>query len=66
MTEKDVNDVWLKKTANEIKEKMRFDFPEVEIKLEHGHIDYNYPEIYLTVCHECNYWMQVTKEDLQN
>lgn len=28
-------------------------------KLEHGHLDYNYPEIYLTVCHECNCWMEV-------
>ena len=22
--------------------------------LEHGHIDYNYPRLYLTVCHQCN------------
>ena len=28
-------------------------------KLEHGHIDYNYPEIYLTVCHTCNCWMDI-------
>lgn len=28
-------------------------------KLEHGHIDYDYPEIYLTVCHKCNLWMGV-------
>ena len=26
-------------------------------KLEHGHIDYELPEIYLTVCHQCNVWM---------
>lgn len=26
-------------------------------KLEHGHIDYDYPELYLTVCHQCNAWM---------
>jgi hypothetical protein len=26
-------------------------------KLEHGHIDYDYPELYLTVCHSCNYYM---------
>ena len=26
-------------------------------KLEHGHIDYDFPEIYLTVCHSCNMWM---------
>lgn len=26
-------------------------------KLEHGHIDYAFPELYLTVCHPCNYWM---------
>ena len=25
--------------------------------LEHGHIDYNYPDLYLTVCHQCNCWM---------
>lgn len=25
--------------------------------LEHGHIDYAYPEIYLTVCCACNHWM---------
>lgn len=25
--------------------------------LEHGHIDYNHPEIHLTVCHQCNIWM---------
>lgn len=25
--------------------------------LEHGHVDYDYPEIYLTVCHQCNLWM---------
>jgi len=25
--------------------------------LEHGHLDYDYPEIYLTVCHQCNMWM---------
>ena len=28
--------------------------------LEHGHIDYNYPEIYLTVCHACNCNMEVS------
>ena len=28
-------------------------------KLEHGHIDYDYPELYLTVCHRCNYWMNM-------
>ena len=28
-------------------------------KLEHGHIDYAYPELYLTVCHRCNYWMDI-------
>ena len=26
-------------------------------KLEHGHIDYDLPEIYVTVCHQCNFWM---------
>jgi hypothetical protein len=26
-------------------------------KLEHGHIDYAYPDIVLTVCHLCNVWM---------
>lgn len=26
-------------------------------KLEHGHIDYSYPDLYLTVCHLCNIWM---------
>lgn len=25
--------------------------------LQHGHIDYDYPEIYLTVCAKCNWWM---------
>jgi hypothetical protein len=25
--------------------------------LEHGHIDYDYPELYLTVCRKCNIWM---------
>lgn len=29
-------------------------------KLEHGHIDYDYPEIYLTVCHECNQNMEIS------
>jgi len=28
-------------------------------KLEHGHIDYDYPELYLTVCHRCNHWMDI-------
>jgi hypothetical protein len=27
--------------------------------LEHGHIDYYFPEIYLTVCHQCNMGMEV-------
>lgn len=27
--------------------------------LEHGHVDYAYPEIYLTVCHGCNLSMDV-------
>jgi len=27
-------------------------------RLEHGHIDYDYPELYLTVCHQCNMWME--------
>jgi hypothetical protein len=27
--------------------------------LEHGHIDYDYPELYLTVCHRCNTWMSM-------
>lgn len=27
--------------------------------LEHGHLDYDYPEIYLTVCHPCNTWMSL-------
>ena len=26
--------------------------------LEHGHIDYDYPELYLTVCHACNCSME--------
>ena len=30
-------------------------------KLEHGHIDYDYPELYLTVCHRCNCWMDIGK-----
>jgi len=25
--------------------------------LEHGHVDYGHPELYLTVCHKCNIWM---------
>ena len=25
--------------------------------LQHGHIDYDYPKIYLTVCGSCNIWM---------
>lgn len=25
--------------------------------LEHGHIDYDYPQIYVTVCSSCNKWM---------
>lgn len=28
-------------------------------KLEHGHIDYDYPALYITVCHECNQNMEV-------
>ena len=27
------------------------------LNLEHGHIDYDYPTIYLTVCASCNKWM---------
>ena len=27
--------------------------------LEHGHIDYAYPELYVTVCHACNCCMEV-------
>lgn len=30
-------------------------------RLEHGHIDYDYPELYLTVCHRCNCWMDKGK-----
>ena len=30
-------------------------------KLEHGHIDYEYPDLYLTVCHRCNMWMEIGK-----
>jgi hypothetical protein len=26
--------------------------------LEHGHVDYDYPELYLTVCHGCNCYME--------
>lgn len=33
MIEKDANDVWLKRTADEIKKKIPFNFPEVEIKI---------------------------------
>jgi hypothetical protein len=29
--------------------------------LEHGHIDYDYPELYLTVCPRCNFWMDIGK-----
>lgn len=36
-------------------------FCETTKKLEHGHIDYDFPELYLTVCHQCNYWMDKTK-----
>jgi hypothetical protein len=32
-------------------------------KLEHGHIDYDYPKIYLTVCRACNVWMNKPLED---
>lgn len=27
--------------------------------LEHGHIDYDYPALYITVCHPCNQNMEV-------
>ena len=37
--------------------KARCEFCGSHRNLEHGHIDYDYPELYLTVCHTCNYWM---------
>lgn len=30
--------------------------------LEHAHIDYGYPELYITACHQCNLWMEKPME----
>lgn len=33
--------------------------------LEHGHIDYVFPRLYLTVCRRCNIWMDRDKVEVK-